>query len=99
VAARKLPGNKPDLKPSLLQSETLPELPQRYLGRKAMQKQLYLDIDRNSNVIRLTRQGFVAALRNNQPSVEIRWFLFYGAGFNFLQRSWVKGRILSLAKK
>lgn len=41
-----------------------------------MQKQLYLDIGRDSNVIRLTRQEFVAALGSNEPLVEIRMFLF-----------------------
>ena len=42
-----------------------------------MQKQLYLDIDRNSNVIRLTRQLFVPTRGSNEPLVEIRLFLFF----------------------
>ena len=41
-------------------------------------KELYLDIDWDPKVVKLTHQGFVDALRANDPSVEIRLFLFSG---------------------
>lgn len=41
-------------------------------------KELYLDIDWDTNVIDLSREDFVQALRGNTPSVEVRLFLFSG---------------------
>ena len=45
---------------------------------KGHAKELYLDIDWDPKVVKLTHQGFVDALRANDPSVEIRLFLFSG---------------------
>ena len=41
-------------------------------------KELYLDIDWDTDVIGLSRQGLVDALRKHKPAVEVRLFLFSG---------------------
>lgn len=41
-------------------------------------REMYLDIDWDANAIQLSREAFVQALRDHEPSVEIRLFLFSG---------------------
>lgn len=41
-------------------------------------KELYLDIDWDTQVIDLNREDFVQALRDHRPAVEVRLFLFSG---------------------
>ncbi len=41
-------------------------------------KEMYLDIDWDTDVVRLSRDDFVQALRDNDPSVEVRLFRFSG---------------------
>ena len=41
-------------------------------------KELYLDIDWDEDVVSISRDEFVAALRDNDPSIEIRLFAFSG---------------------
>jgi L-seryl-tRNA(Ser) seleniumtransferase len=40
--------------------------------------ELYLDIDWDSDVVHMTKQGLVQALRDHEPSVEVRAFMFSG---------------------
>ena len=41
-------------------------------------REMYLDINWDTNEIDLTREDFVQALRDNDPSIEIRLFAFSG---------------------
>lgn len=54
----------------------IPSVTTRIFVAAGHAKELYLDIDWDETVIRLSRQEFVQALRDHNPAVEIRLMLF-----------------------
>ncbi|MEC8819781.1 MAG: hypothetical protein VYA08_02715, partial [Pseudomonadota bacterium] len=50
----------------------------RIFESESITNELYLDIDWDTKLIQLSREEFIAALRNHSPSVEIRLLQFSG---------------------
>ena len=50
----------------------------RVFESKSITNELYLDIDWDTEIIKLSREAFIEELRNHNPSVEIRLLRFSG---------------------
>jgi len=58
--------------------ESLPGVTTRVFVSEGAANELYLEVDWDPDVIRITPQEFVAALREHTPAVEVRMLLFSG---------------------
>lgn len=60
------------------QISDIPGIITRVFESESITNELYLDIDWDTKIIKLSRKDFIQELRNHNPSVEIRLLLFSG---------------------
>ena len=56
----------------------IPGVSTRIFESESITNELYLDVDWDTNIIKLSREDFVEELRNHNPAVEVRLFRFSG---------------------
>jgi len=60
------------------QISDIPGVTARVFESESITNELYLDIDWDTEIVKLSREDFIAELRSHNPSVEIRLLLFSG---------------------